>query len=755
MWLGPWNSWTLPTNASAILHHLAISSLLGFLPTIKYFFLAIVKIHRMIDNVTMTKLSKPNSDTMRPRSKRKKTLLGCWTCRSRHVKCDEAKPTCQRCRNARRICEGYEHKFAWIREDGYAIGYRKQMPVNGEPAEKRCTGLTHYPLSLHNTFPNHTIANFLGDLDDFSVERSAQIRGPFSMFPLAGGHDELPWQDSQLDSAPKGEPSRLSIEVSSSENASEEGYSLYSIETISPDLSKVLAIAQTEPFTPCQRFAAEDRYNLAGTIIQDKFNSSIRFSTVSHLPATAEMLSSLRSEPPRTVATQPSLVNTDSRIHNQCLPYVESIHSLIYDEIPQLNGPHQPREIDSMPTTILFPLDTDQQSSSLPVDAHGMPTWPSWSSIKNPLPKLYQELIHHWATTLSGHMLATDSKDNMTRTVWLPIALEGLYCVPQYSSGSLSLFHSICSAAAQNLYVLHGSSIYYLNASLKHQHLSLHHLRCCVSLRQKSTDLSLLLAMMGCFVVETMSGRAGGWRAHLQACFPLLSDMSYNENSCPYLTKTIQVLLAIAAVCGLIISPDVQAALLQRLPDDQDYLLTHHGISHGTIKLLLFIHNANASEIPINVQQLELLEWQLNLEVPTTSDSQNSGKTGRMRHIASAFHFAALIYARRALGRANDETVPSLTKAGLESLEAAEAVGEPGSEMLWPILVVAAECDNSIHQARILRLLSQKKRFGSGHIKVLTEYVAMQWRKAGCGRRRPFFSCRELATSAGYDVPPV
>ncbi|KAM3551483.1 hypothetical protein ARSEF4850_007842 [Beauveria asiatica] len=32
---------------------------------------------------------------------------GCWTCRSRHVKCDEARPFCIRCRKGNRTCSGY------------------------------------------------------------------------------------------------------------------------------------------------------------------------------------------------------------------------------------------------------------------------------------------------------------------------------------------------------------------------------------------------------------------------------------------------------------------------------------------------------------------------------------------------------------------------------------------------------------------------------------------------------------------------
>lgn len=38
----------------------------------------------------------------------KRVRTGCVTCRQRRVKCDERKPTCQRCRGANIYCGGYE-----------------------------------------------------------------------------------------------------------------------------------------------------------------------------------------------------------------------------------------------------------------------------------------------------------------------------------------------------------------------------------------------------------------------------------------------------------------------------------------------------------------------------------------------------------------------------------------------------------------------------------------------------------------------
>ncbi|KAM6529266.1 hypothetical protein FALCPG4_007413 [Fusarium falciforme] len=38
---------------------------------------------------------------------------GCWTCKRRHKKCDEARPVCNRCAQAGMTCEGYQTRLTW------------------------------------------------------------------------------------------------------------------------------------------------------------------------------------------------------------------------------------------------------------------------------------------------------------------------------------------------------------------------------------------------------------------------------------------------------------------------------------------------------------------------------------------------------------------------------------------------------------------------------------------------------------------
>ncbi|KAJ5747152.1 uncharacterized protein N7511_008848 [Penicillium nucicola] len=50
----------------------------------------------------------------RPTRKRTKTFTGCWTCRTRKIKCDESKPCCHQCFEKGLSCEGYTARLQWL-----------------------------------------------------------------------------------------------------------------------------------------------------------------------------------------------------------------------------------------------------------------------------------------------------------------------------------------------------------------------------------------------------------------------------------------------------------------------------------------------------------------------------------------------------------------------------------------------------------------------------------------------------------------
>lgn len=53
--------------------------------------------------------------TMTP-NKRDRSLEGCGTCRSRHVKCDAQRPICQMCISSGMTCTGYEIRLRFVHD---------------------------------------------------------------------------------------------------------------------------------------------------------------------------------------------------------------------------------------------------------------------------------------------------------------------------------------------------------------------------------------------------------------------------------------------------------------------------------------------------------------------------------------------------------------------------------------------------------------------------------------------------------------
>lgn len=65
----------------------------------------------------------------------KRTRTGCATCRKRRIKCDEGKPTCNRCRTANFVCDGYAPPQR-ARVHGSTSPKNSPSPPREEPGEE-------------------------------------------------------------------------------------------------------------------------------------------------------------------------------------------------------------------------------------------------------------------------------------------------------------------------------------------------------------------------------------------------------------------------------------------------------------------------------------------------------------------------------------------------------------------------------------------------------------------------------------------
>lgn len=132
--------------------------------------------------------AKETKTTRRPR-----TFTGCGTCRSRHLKCDEAKPICSSCRRLNLECQGYTPRLLWLPASQTADNMH-------ESNEDTQSNSFRFPL-FSDTDRTSMSADMIGSLDGRSADNALQSLdtasstsilprtiGPFGLFSI---NDEL------------------------------------------------------------------------------------------------------------------------------------------------------------------------------------------------------------------------------------------------------------------------------------------------------------------------------------------------------------------------------------------------------------------------------------------------------------------------------------------------------------------------------------------------------------------------------------
>ncbi|CAI5759473.1 unnamed protein product [Candida verbasci] len=122
--------------------------------------------------------------------KKGRTFDGCWTCRSRKVKCDLTKPYCQRCTKSKRKCKGYDIKLRWSNPLSISKIDSSMVYLNSEDSDldsssfqRRNIELVKFPKSM--SFETYAKLNeILEKLDNFgTLDKNFKI-GPFRCFKM-------------------------------------------------------------------------------------------------------------------------------------------------------------------------------------------------------------------------------------------------------------------------------------------------------------------------------------------------------------------------------------------------------------------------------------------------------------------------------------------------------------------------------------------------------------------------------------------
>ncbi|KAL4874367.1 fungal-specific transcription factor domain-containing protein [Aspergillus karnatakaensis] len=125
---------------------------------------------------------------------RNRTLTGCGTCRSRHVKCDEARPACENCHQQGLACLGYERQLIWAGgRDGDRL-YRR--PLFSEAAQESMTRVTADGLGKQS--PSAALAQIEIETSTSLSSAGGLFKGPFGVLALDDNQDE-PESDPSMD----------------------------------------------------------------------------------------------------------------------------------------------------------------------------------------------------------------------------------------------------------------------------------------------------------------------------------------------------------------------------------------------------------------------------------------------------------------------------------------------------------------------------------------------------------------------------
>lgn len=357
-----------------------------------------------------------------------------------------------------------------------------------------------------------------------------------------------------------------------------------------------------------------------------------------------------------------------------------------------------------------------------------------------PMPSKQKRLIYHWVTFTSRKIVLLDEPHNPCRTMMLPMALKGLVSKAGDSNADVAIFHAICSAAAYNLFELSGRTTEQDHVlALDHDSEAIRHLRHNLARADEHQDQSCAMAIMACIAVEAVSGTTQRWRTHVSGGMAYLSRLQARGVDEVALSAFRQHMVKMAILCDFPVPDDLKCFLNADDGSASGLELTfpYYGVSKSTLqahdrisKLVTeSLDSPSASE-----KELDAFELQLYLQFPGLLPQVFSSEASRLQaavvhHTSTAFYYAGLVFFQRSIRRSSVAAVQELVELGVQELENIEVVGKGklGCMMLWPALVLGAECSTASSQRRMRAWFQSQRKLGFRNLVVLEDLITSLW----------------------------
>lgn len=384
------------------------------------------------------------------------------------------------------------------------------------------------------------------------------------------------------------------------------------------------------------------------------------------------------------------------------------------------------------------------------------------------MPSKQKRLIHHWITFTSRKLVLIDEPHNPCRTMMLPMALKGLVSGSGDSSADVAVFHAICAAAAFNLFELTGQTNEQDRVlALYHDDEAVHYLRHNLARADEHRDQSFAMAIMACIAVEAVSGTTQRWRTHVSGGLAYLTKLQSQGLDEAALSAFRQHMVKMAILCDFDVPDNLKSFLYDESgsSDGLEFTFPYYGVSrsflraHDQVNSLLL--NALRVRTPAQEQELDAFELQLYLDFPglpphnLLSAAANKIHGIVVQHTSRAFYYANLVFFQRSVRCVPVIAVQDLVELGVQELESIDRVGQGslGCLMLWPVLILGAECDTTDVQKRMRDWFQAQRKLGFRNLRVLEDLVATVWKaRTNHGAKEDNADWRQVIAQARFDV---
>ncbi|GAB0134120.1 hypothetical protein EsDP_00002505 [Epichloe bromicola] len=462
------------------------------------------------------------------------------------------------------------------------------------------------------------------------------------------------------------------------------------------------------------------------------------------------------------------------RPHASPIPFSPTVHTAHASETDQTWTPPanagDVRAADTVPAAeTLLSLGSNGEYAESPISSLLLPKTRTESHVPRHLdilsvPSDQKRLIHHWVTFTSRKLVLIDEPHNPCRIMMLPMALKGLMSRSGESNANVAIFHALCASAASNLYNLGNMKNEQDRVlALNHDQQAITHLRNNLSEADSHQDQSFAMAIMACIAADAISGTTSRWRTHVTGGLAYLAKLHARGLDAGVVAAFQRHMVSMAILCEIPVPEHLKSFLENEASAESlEFTFPYYGVSRSFLHAydrMTKLGTAAHDLTPELEKELDAFQLQQYLDFPTLppqemmSPDQCQGLV--LHHTAQVFYYARLVFFQRSIRRAGLDTVQSLVELGIHELVATERVGrgELGNMMLWPVIVLGAECDTTNVQDKMRMWFKNQRKLGFRNLVVLEEMIESLWTarrgSSGSGRNVDW---RDVITLPQFDV---